>query len=200
VHDAGEQTDAAGEASASDGASPLICAFCGPWNDTRRMAAMNVGILSMVLASLCSSDTALPARGGDSADRAIAAYVADARATAQSRYRVRLVLDTRDLDALAAILSSLQERHKRSPLSRAALVQETKRWGALLGEILRSIYDTAYWGGCKQYDHAYSYSLYVPLESGGWLEANVFDFAERLITGKNSKFTIRQELTLYLLD
>ena len=53
----------------------------------------------------------------------------------------------------------------------------------------------------KEHNLDYGYSMYVPLEGGTWLEANVFDFVEGLLTRpRTSTLTIEQTLSLYVVD
>lgn len=143
---------------------------------------------------------AVPAAQAQRANSRVEAYVLEARTVAQSKYGLALHLDTRDLEGVAAILEDIRGRHAKTPLNDESLAAEVRRWGAVLGEIQLSIWGKAHWGPSKERNQAYSHSVYVPLEGGGWLESNEFDLVEGLITGKSSELMIRQILTLHFLD
>ena len=121
--------------------------------------------------------------------------------TAMTEYGVELHLDTRDIVGVAAILGRVRDRHMKTPLSGKNLATEVRRWGAVLGEILRSKWKAAHWGPSKEHNREYLYSVYVPLEGGDWLESNEFDLAEEFITNTASTtLTIQQVLALHFVD
>lgn len=142
---------------------------------------------------------AFPAHAQTS-DSGVEAHVVEAREVARSEYGLILHLDWRDVGGLATILERIRDRNAKAPIPEETLRAEVYRWGSVLGEIQLSIWSRAHWGPSREHNKAYSHSVYVPLEGGGWLESNEFDLAERLITAASSELTIRQTLTLHLLD
>jgi hypothetical protein len=134
-------------------------------------------------------------------DESVKAWVDDASAVARSEYRLELTLGSRDISRVSDILRTLRDRYAQQPLEVEALRQEVVRWGAVLGEIQGSHWSTAHWGRSKERNRAYGYSVYVPLEGGGWLESNEIDLAEGLITkAMFREMTIREALTLHFFD
>jgi hypothetical protein len=157
------------------------------------------GILLVAVAVVAAVPSAQEAKDTDGA--LIAAYIADAKAVARSRYDREFYLDTRDVEALAAILEERRARYSRAPQPKATVTAEVKRWGAVLGEIVRSKWEAAHWARAKEQNLEYGYSMYVPLDGGTWLECNIFDFVEGLLTRPRiSKLTIEQALSLYIVD
>jgi len=131
---------------------------------------------------------------------AVSKYVAEAQSVALREHHVQLNLDSRDIAGLATILEQIRNRHVQAPLTEKALVAEVFRWGAVLGEIQRSHWKKAYWGRSRDRNRKYHYSVYVPLESGDWLESNEFDLVEGFITKATTDLTIQQALWLHILD
>ncbi len=161
------------------------------------MVKASPGVLAAVAAAMwCSGDLGpLPSPRVEAAQSApieagarlkappeVVAWLADARRVARSSHRTELFLDLRDADTLGPIVRRVHDRHASSPLTPNELHTEVSRWGAACGQVAGSLFSPCHWGPAKEHNLRYGYSMFIPLEGGGWIEDTCFEHIERLIT------------------
>jgi hypothetical protein len=129
----------------------------------------------------------------------------DAKAAVAARYHTAFNSDSRDVHLLSVILGKLREQHAQARLPAEVLEAETRLWGTVYGEVVRSVH-VACWSPSRERKRPYQHVLRIDCRAD-W-EWDVVALARRLITEPLSpvrdemepQVTIEWMLNLHLLD